>query len=312
MTAKFGVSAVAVSDISERGARFLHDTALEAGQKDVLKLTMDGRPGPVALEAVVVWTQPEAAGAAKFVSGVRTYGSPQVVQSLIAQLQHSNRSNRIEELRSSERFVLKQSLPGSLDGRPVRIENISARGARIETVDDLQRDSSGKLVFTVGDTKLQIEAVAKTVWTIVKAISGSDKRTYRAGLYIPDKADQMRLAIAHLSEANIAMLDTQSLALKLKIMRARARQFAPNVKSIESLGIPAEQYLLIQGVREELRMNPEEAMHWYRRARAVINDPATRQTAPQIASHPDALAVWEYLDRSVDPTIVGRAFEIKS
>jgi hypothetical protein len=312
MTAKFGVSAVAVSDISERGARFLHDAALETGQKGVLKLSMEGRPAPLALEAVVVWTQPEAAGAAKFVSGVRTYGSPQVIQSLIAQLQHSNRSNRIEELRSSERFLLKQTLAGMLDGRPVKIENISARGARIETADDLERDRSGKLSFNVGPTSLQVEATAKVVWTTVKAISGSNMRTYRAGLYIADKADLMRLAIAHLAESNNAMLDTQSLALKLKIMRARARQFAPNVKSMESLGIPAEQYLLIQGVREELRMNPEEAMHWYRRARMVINDPATREKAPQIASHPDALAVWEYLDRSVDPTIVGRAFEIKS
>jgi hypothetical protein len=312
MTANFGVSTVAVSDISERGARFLHDSALETGQKGVLKLSMDGRPAPLALEAVVVWTQPDSGGPAKFVSGVRTYGSPQVVQSLIAQLQMSNRSNRIEELRSSERFVLKQSLGGTLDGRPVKIENISARGARIETVDDLSRDTTAKLVFAIGDMKFQFDGPAKVVWTIVKAISGGEMRTYRAGLYIPDKADLMRLAIAHLADANIAMLDTQSLALKLKIMRARARQFAPNVKSIETLGVPAEQYLLIQGVREELRMNPEEAMHWYRRARLVINDPATRETAPQIASHPDALAVWEYLDRSVDPTIVGRAFEIKS
>jgi hypothetical protein len=51
-------------------------------------------------------------------------------------------------------------------------------------------------------------------------------------------------------------------------------------------------------------------MHWYRRARLVINDPATRALAPPIADHPDALAVWEYLDRSVDPSIVGRAFEL--
>ena len=51
-------------------------------------------------------------------------------------------------------------------------------------------------------------------------------------------------------------------------------------------------------------------MHWYRRARLIINDPATREVAPPIANHPDALAVWEYLDRSVDPSIVGRAFEL--
>jgi hypothetical protein len=42
----------------------------------------------------------------------------------------------------------------------------------------------------------------------------------------------------------------------------------------------------------------------------IINDPATREAAPPIAGHPDALAVWEYLDRSVDPSIVSRAFEL--
>jgi hypothetical protein len=85
---------------------------------------------------------------------------------------------------------------------------------------------------------------------------------------------------------------------------------APSYSSLEESGVPAEQYLLIQGVREELRLNPEEALHWYRRARLVINDPATREVAPPIANHPDALAVWEYLDRSVDPTVVGRAFDL--
>src|SRR5688500_16795001 len=107
MNANFGSSSVAVCDISERGARFLHQVPLENGQKGVLKMPIDGRPAPIILEAVVVWTQPDSQGPAKFVSGVRTYGSPSVVQSLIKHLQISNRSNRIEELRSSDRFIIK-------------------------------------------------------------------------------------------------------------------------------------------------------------------------------------------------------------
>ncbi|HEX8152323.1 MAG TPA: hypothetical protein VF698_04315, partial [Thermoanaerobaculia bacterium] len=148
-------------------------------------------------------------------------------------------------------------------------------------------------------------------WTSVKAITGANQRSYRAGLLINEKPELMRLAIGQLCEMNRATLDTQSLRLKLKILRARARQLAPSyAASIEASGVPAEQYLLIHGVREELRLNPDEALHWYRRARLVINDPATRQVAPGIADHPDALAVWEYLDRSVDPTMVGRALAI--
>ena len=96
----------------------------------------------------------------------------------------------------------------------------------------------------------------------------------------------------------------------MKIIRARARQLAPSHRDVEQSGVPAEQYILIQCVREELRMNPEEAMHWYRRARLLIKDPKTRRSAPAIADHPDALAVWEYLDRSIDPSIIGRTFQL--
>jgi hypothetical protein len=59
-----------------------------------------------------------------------------------------------------------------------------------------------------------------------------------------------------------------------------------------------------------LRLNPQEAMHWYRRARLLIRDPNTRASAPSIADHPDALAVWEYLDRTIDPSVISRTFEL--
>ena len=310
LPANFGSSSVAVCDISAGGARFWHESPLETGRKGVLKLPMEGRPKPVSLEAVVIWSQPDSSNARRFVCGVRTYGAPDVVSSLIAQLQSSRRSNRIEELRSSDRFFVTPPLAASFAGELIRVENLSARGARIEIANEMSPGSRGKLEFRVPDSSVEISVSATLCWMGLKAISGRDTRTFRAGLAISEKPEMMRLAIARLADDNLASLDTQSLALKLKILRARARQFAPSYKSIESSGIPAEQYLLILGVREELRLNPEEAMHWYRRARLVINDPGIKTTAPLIADYPDALAVWEYLDRSVDPSIVGRALSL--
>lgn len=310
LAATFGSSPVAVCDISAKGARFRHDKPLETGMKSLLQLSVDGRPAPLALEAVVVWSQPDTVFAGRFVSGARTYGPPEVVSSLIAQLQTSNRSNRIEELRSTDRFYLSPALSGTFDGQPVQIENVSARGARIEMLAEPLRGSVGALAFSVPQSEIALTVNGEVRWTSVKAITGSTTRSFRAGLFVNEKPELMRLAIGLLCEMNRAALDTQSLRLKLKIMRARARQLAPQYADIEASGIPAEQYLLIQGVREELRLNPEEAMHYYRRARLIINDPQTRAAAPPIANHPDALAVWEYLDRSVDPSIVGRAFEL--
>src|SRR5688500_1938217 len=310
LSATFGTSQVAICDISAKGARFRHDKPLETGVKSLLTLSVAGRPAPLSIEAVVVWSQPESGSPGRFVSGARTYGSPEVVTSLIAQLQTSNRTNRIEELRSTDRFFVSPALPAMYDGRPVHVENLSARGARIETPVEPVRGSTALLSFSVPQSEISIAVPAEVKWTTVKAITGGMGRTYRAGLSVNEKPERMRLAIGLLCEMNRAALDTQSLRLKLKIIRARARQLAPKYAEIEASGIPAEQYLLIQGVREELRLNPEEAMHYYRRARLIINDPRTREVAPPIANHPDALAVWEYLDRSVDPSIVGRAFEL--
>ena len=87
-----------------------------------------------------------------------------------------------------------------------------------------------------------------------------------------------------------------------------ARRSAVDVRRLALVQLRSVIVTAPEGVREELRLNPEEAVHWYRRARVSINDPATRALAPPIADHPDALAVWEYLDRSIDPGIVSRAF----
>jgi hypothetical protein len=304
----FGGLAVAVCDISSKGARFRHDRPIDMTAKSNLRLTVEGSSSPVTLEAMIVWTQAEASIPGKFLSGVRLHAPSEEIQALIDQLRSSRRTNRIEEMRSTDRFYLAPALHGQYDGRRVRIDNLSARGARIELPIEPPRGSSATLRFAVPESQIELEVAGQVMWTAVKTVGAVG--SFSAGLMIGEKPESMRLAIGHLVEIGRAAFDTHSLRLKLKIIRARARQMAPSFAEVEASGIPVELYLLIQGVREELRLNPEEAIHWYRRARMIINDPATRAAAPPIANHPDALAVWEYLDRSVDPSIVGRAFEL--
>jgi hypothetical protein len=310
LTAHFGAAVVSVCDISAKGARFRHDRPLETGQKSLLRVAVEPAQKPVDLEAVVVWTQSDSSSPGKFVSGVRTYADVPVVDRLIAHLQLSKRTSRIEELRSADRFLLGPMLDAWYAGEPSRIEDLSTRGARVELGAAPPIGSEAPLRFDVPQTQVSIEVPARVVWSGVKSIGGDGAKRYRCGLEIREQAERIRLAIGKLCELGHAALDAHSLRLKVKILRARARQLAPSLPDLQISGVPAEQYLLIQGVREELRLNPEEAMHWYRRARISINDPVTRTLAPPIADHPDALAVWEYLDRSVDPSLIGRTFAV--
>jgi hypothetical protein len=302
LNGRFASSPVLVSDISVKGARFRHATPVEMGQKSLLQVAIEGLP-PTNFEAVVVWTKPDPAVAGRFMTGVRTYVEASVIDGVLAHLQGMKRTTRIEELRSTDRFDVAPVLEATWNREHTMIENLSARGARIETSRPLAASSNGTLTFAVG--QLSVSVASAVAWSSMKSVNPS---TYRSGLIIDEKPELLRLAIGHLCEAGAAILDTHSLALKLKVIRARARQLASHANDMS--GVPTEQYLLIQCVREELRLNPDEAMHWYRRARLMIADPTTRTAAPAIADHPDALAVWEYLDRSIDPSIIGRTFEL--
>jgi PilZ domain len=303
---RFAATDVLIHDLSVRGARFLHRTPLESGSKAVM--AVKGASPALSLEAVIVWTQHDPPFE-RYVSGARTYVDTDRISALLADLQRKNRCSRIEELRSADRFLLKPLVEARFGHRPAALQDLSARGARIQIDSETAVGETGTLQFSVPESALSVEVTATVVWKRLQSIVSPDCNRYWAGLSVSQHPELMRLAIGRFYELNQASLDTHSLHLKLKIMRARARQQAPRFRDENLSGVPDEQFLLVEGVREELRLNPEEAMYWYRKARLAISNPAARAVAPAIADHPDALAVWEYLDRSIDPSMIGRTFE---
>src|SRR5512142_59174 len=80
LPAQFASAPVSVCDISANGARFRTEKPLENGKKGVLALPVDGAQSPLAIEAMVVWSQPDGKS---FMSGVRTYGPASAVEALI-------------------------------------------------------------------------------------------------------------------------------------------------------------------------------------------------------------------------------------
>ena len=305
LNARFGDDTVSICDISESGARLRHAGRYEMGAKSVLRVALDGQP--VNVPAMVVWTQRNSAGAGGFVSGVRAYAADDVMKTIVRHLTESRRTTQMEELRKTDRYDVRPAVAATWNGDAVRIEDLSSHGVRIETLQRQPVGTPGRLRFAVPDSELTADVAALVVWSTLKAV---DPALYRAGLLVRDRADVLRLAIGQLCNSGHAVMDVHSLPLKLKVQRARARKVAPSFRALYDSGVPADQFLLIHGVREELRLNGDEAMQWYRRARVVIADPATRTLAPTIADHPDALAVWEYLDRSIDPSLIGRAMAL--
>jgi hypothetical protein len=73
--------------------------------------------------------------------------------------------------------------------------------------------------------------------------------------------------------------------------------------------IPPDQVLLVQHARERLRANPVEALKWYNRAKFALSQGGNPITDP-IPNREDVLAVWEYLERTIDLNTIVQVFEM--
>src|SRR5262249_8294348 len=154
-----------------------HGQPLEMGHKSALRLAVDPRAQPVSLEAVVVWTQPDASAKKRWVSGLRTYGSAELIQGVLVSLQKAGRTVRIEEMRSSDRFTAARALSGFGKGAPGRRGPLPPRGPRLETREPQESQLLGVLRFAVPNTTLTVEVAATVQWAGVKAIE--PKKLYR-------------------------------------------------------------------------------------------------------------------------------------
>jgi hypothetical protein len=303
--ASFGSVGVSIKDMSVTGARVKHDQPLEAGAKSVLRFRTEERSA-VSFEAMVVWTQKVAAEeeSGQYVSGVKLFADKESVGDVILGF-GDRRSVRIEENRTSDRFLLNRLLKGELGAYGfVRLEDLSSRGARIETTRKIAEGTESTLRYGLPDHSFEVSVDVEVVWSQIKAVWSAEENRYHAGLRIVQRHELQRLAIGHLRETAVAVQDTHSLKLKLRLQPVKARLLAMG-RSV------SDRASLVEAVRLELTENPEGASKWRERAAALQQDPSLRGTVGPISQHPEALAVWAFLDRSVDPSLVALSFGIR-
>jgi hypothetical protein len=106
-----------------------------------------------------------------------------------------------------------------------------------------------------------------------------------------------------MTEMNLLRLDTQSLEKKRKVLaeKEKARQHLGFKIVGQKPRIPDDVILLVRQTRGRLQDNPAEAVKWYNRAKFSLD-----QSGVQIHERDEVLAIWEYLERSVEIDIIAR------
>lgn len=111
-----------------------------------------------------------------------------------------------------------------------------------------------------------------------------------------------------MAELGLARIDSESLRIKLQVQRTRAIERGRRIRQLtRQTQVDSETVLLVRHVRQQLRMNVEEATRWYNKAKFSDADPAVREIVDMaLPFREEMLAIWEYLDRSIDLRLIVR------
>jgi hypothetical protein len=211
----------------------------------------------------------------------------------------------IAEQRTTERYVAVEPIDGSFGAASITVLNLGGSGVQVAHAQPLRLGTRGRLWFRRGGVQVAVQAML--IWShLSKTPNSEGKFLYQSGLRIDDGPD-FATALRSLLDNGSVRRDRDSLDRKRRRIEEKERELhqKPTVKLIVP-ELSAEQVLLVQHARERLRANPEEATKWFNRAKFAP------EGAPENIPHrEEVLAVWEYLERTVDLATILKVFERK-
>lgn len=217
----------------------------------------------------------------------------------------------ISELRVTERFRTAEALVGSFGSASVTLIDVSASGAQVEHAQPLRIGTRARLWFKRGEVAVSLQAC--TIWShLSKTPNAEGKYLYLSGLSLDAESREFHLALQALLDRGVLSPDRESLERKKKrvLERAAERTNRPTLKYLRpEIEIPADTQLLIEHARKQLLADPTEAQRWYQRAKYAITSGTVNIAGDAIRNREDVLAVWEYLERSVDISTIVLVFE---
>ncbi len=217
----------------------------------------------------------------------------------------------VNELRVAERFLTAEALVGSFGSASVTLLDVSASGAQIEHAQPLRIGTRARLWFKRAEVAVSLQAV--TMWShLSKSPNAQGKYLYKSGLRLEADSREFYLALQALLDRGVISPDAGSLEKKKKraLERVAEKTNRPTVKYLRpEVEIPADQQLLVEHARKQLLADPLEAQRWYQRAKYAITQGGVTIAADAIRNREDVLAVWEYLERSVEISTIALVFE---
>jgi hypothetical protein len=217
----------------------------------------------------------------------------------------------IKDLRASQRFLVTEPLAGSFGSASIAVLDISEHGVQVEHAQPVRIGTRARLWFKRGDIAVNIQG--RVTWShLSKTPNEKGKLLYRSGIQLDNTGPEYVTALQGLVDKGVIRRDDESLEKKRKRLldRETDRTTKPVVKIIRpEIDVSPDQVLLIQHARERLKSNPAEKIKWSNRAKFAVAETGSLLASDSIRDREDVLAVWEYLDRTIDLATIVKVFQ---
>jgi hypothetical protein len=214
------------------------------------------------------------------------------------------------ESRQEERFTLNGRVEGNLAGVDVVLVDLGPHGAKVRHSSALKLGVAGKLAFELPDTREKVAINGYVIWSRIAARATPEgERPYHSGVRLEDPEGKMEAIIRRLADLSLASRSKDSIQQKVRAHAERERsKRQPGIKFFggQAPRIPGDVILLVRQTRQRLQANPEESVKWLNRAKYSLD-----ASGSQVRHRDDVIAVWEYLERSVELDIIARILNTK-
>lgn len=202
----------------------------------------------------------------------------------IAEFQAASDDARANQ-RIAPRYRPRRQLGGTFRTLKFSVLQLSATGLRVRHEETLRPGDEARLALSLQKPARTFVVRARVVWTSI-AQRGSGPSFCISGVRVVDQSEQMREAI-----------DLLLAQRELEPESGSARSATP----AGITGLSDEEVASIIRAARLLTSDPVEAGRWYTRAKFALADESVRAAAPsRPRDREEALAVWEYLKRSID------------
>lgn len=208
------------------------------------------------------------------------------------------------DFRRAPRFVVDPPIVGAFDGHEVYICNIGETGLQVEYPSKIPRGTFGVLRFSLPGSEKIIRLSGRTAWCrMVKKHKVLERIRYRIGVRIEGLSPFTIETLAQLLKAKLLRPEKDSMEKKRRLVQERARpaDVAAEVSLIPAPVTLDDCIVRVQSARALLSTDPGRTLVLGEEGMGGWSGPP-----PSL----EMVAVWQFLNRSVDPAIVALIFEL--